>query len=430
MRPTIEPIERRILLAAAPNFFIQDGDLWKTDASGSTVVVDTPGIGELDGTILGSEVTDVLNIVGGVAYYFIDNETFGGTKFVLWRTDGTQAGTTQIATPDGVFGIDDMASVNGMIFFMAEGGVGLTHQLWKSDGTEAGTTLIKDGWTYSLVGPEPVELSFTAVGDTLYFTPQDNAHGLELWKSDGSAQGTVLVKDIVAGPSGSGPDELRPFGEALLFTAYDGAQRQLWRSDGTAAGTVPAEVVDVVGSPGPDYIVATVNGANLELRRNGELVRTIPLINVAQLSILCDAGDDVVDCSTVPVPVFAYGGDGADKLVGGSGPDTLVGGAQKDTLTGGIGNDRLNGNGGHDRLFGGPNADRLFGYDGNDWLEGGSSNDRLEGGNGVDSMYGVGGDDRFFSAGDNSIDELFGGKNNDSARVDATDLVIDVETIA
>ena len=38
--------------------------------------------------------------------------------------------------------------------------------------------------------------SLTGVGGTLFFTADDGIHGRELWKSDGTKAGTVLVKDI------------------------------------------------------------------------------------------------------------------------------------------------------------------------------------------------------------------------------------------
>uniref|UniRef100_UPI00056C1DDD hypothetical protein n=1 Tax=Microcystis aeruginosa TaxID=1126 RepID=UPI00056C1DDD len=63
----------------------------------------------------------------------------------------------------------------------------------------------------------------------------------ELWKSDGTAAGTVLVKDINPGSSSSYPGSLTAVGNTLFFTAYDGlggSGTELWKSDGTAAGTV------------------------------------------------------------------------------------------------------------------------------------------------------------------------------------------------
>ena len=39
----------------------------------------------------------------------------------------------------------------------------------------------------------------TNVNGTLYFQADDGVHGFELWKSDGTAAGTVMVKDINPG---------------------------------------------------------------------------------------------------------------------------------------------------------------------------------------------------------------------------------------
>ncbi len=77
------------------------------------------------------------------------------------------------------------------------------------------------------------------VGSTLYFVAQTGVSDVELWKTDGTGAGTVLVKDLWPGPSGSYPAELVVMGSTLFFTSSDPTHgRQLWRSDGTAGGTV------------------------------------------------------------------------------------------------------------------------------------------------------------------------------------------------
>ena len=88
----------------------------------------------------------------------------------------------------------------------------------------------------------------------LYFTAVDNTNGYELWKSDGTKEGTVMVKDINAGSSSSTPAYLTPFNSLLYFAAIDEMNGgEVWRSDGTTADTVM--VFDIMPgklSPHPD----------------------------------------------------------------------------------------------------------------------------------------------------------------------------------
>jgi ELWxxDGT repeat protein len=88
--------------------------------------------------------------------------------------------------------------------------------------------------------PNPTNL--TDVNGTLFFTADDGAHGRELWKSDGTAAGTVLVKDINPGGPGSDPASLTVVNGRLFFTAADAAGvRRLFVSDGTGPGTVAVQ---------------------------------------------------------------------------------------------------------------------------------------------------------------------------------------------
>src|SRR5436189_4586426 len=72
-----------------------------------------------------------------------------------------------------------------------------------------------------------------------YFSGGYGANDYELWKTDGTQAGTVLVKDINPGISGSHPDHLTEVNGTLFFTADDGTNgTELWKSNGTTAGTV------------------------------------------------------------------------------------------------------------------------------------------------------------------------------------------------
>ena len=73
----------------------------------------------------------------------------------------------------------------------------------------------------------------------MFYTARDEQHGRELWKSDGTDSGTVMVKDIWPGTYSSIVSPLKAVGDTLFFSAYGGDQgSELWKSDGTDAGTV------------------------------------------------------------------------------------------------------------------------------------------------------------------------------------------------
>ena len=180
--------------------------------------------------------------VGGLLY-FGGSAPGGGPG--LWRSDGTAAGTfmvKELATPS------DFVSYGGRTYFLADTGAG-DRSLCVTDGTETGTALVKTG-----------EFQFlTPAAGLLFAAGDDRATGTELWKSDGTTAGTVLVNDLFPGSyiewfpdarpghegelvpvfhlNSSSPSNLT--GETtLFFAATDADGTGLWRSDGTGAGTL------------------------------------------------------------------------------------------------------------------------------------------------------------------------------------------------
>ena len=127
--------------------------------------------------------------------------------------------------------------------------IGYGWELWKSDGTAAGTTLLKSSGMTSFVGDPANKEAVALPGGPLFFILNDAEAGAELWKSDGTAGGTVRVADIVPGPLGSHPHQLTAAAGKLYFTADDGVHGdEPWVSDGTAAGT--HMVADLRAGPG------------------------------------------------------------------------------------------------------------------------------------------------------------------------------------
>jgi ELWxxDGT repeat protein len=231
-------------------------ELWKSDGTdaGTVLVKDIVTGTNGSGTPLGSAPYYLTNVNGTL--FFTAYDSSSGVE--LWKSDGTDAGTVlvkDIRTGTDAYGnplgssLAYFTDVNGTLFFRADDGSS-GRELWKSDGTDAGTVMVKDIRTGTHANGDPRGSSpvfLTNVNGTLFFRALDDSVGAELWKSDGTDAGTVIVKELRKGTDGSGnplstaPDHLTNVNGILFFEAEDNTtlSRDLWKTDGTDAGTVP-----------------------------------------------------------------------------------------------------------------------------------------------------------------------------------------------
>jgi ELWxxDGT repeat protein len=249
--------------------------LWSTDGTGL-------------GTSLVKDVAPESFAKVGVTLYF--TAIHDNTSFDLWKSDGTPVGTTIVKTISGDSYPEDesaqiLVGLGSKVYFTTHtnGGYAGPGALWVSDGTPTGTTPLKtwahgspreltrvgtklllaavtytsncnidcdtwhlwksDGTATGTVQVSPTNVSglsnLTAVGSTAFFT---DGGGLDIWKSDGTASGTKIVKTLPNGDPGA--QNLTDVAGTLFFTsnrydpdAFEEEVPQLWVSNGTSAGT-------------------------------------------------------------------------------------------------------------------------------------------------------------------------------------------------
>ncbi len=176
--------------------------------------------------------------------FFFASTPSGSLGQKLWATDGTAAGTVQIAAippaypGDSIF-FQYLTVSNGSLYFTQVSGGQPQPGLWKSDGTSSGTAQV-EGFGY---GQDDPPKNLTNVDGTLFFLAYNPAMNSELWKSDGTPAGTVPIPISfnASGVTLHPPEDYLPFatlGKSIFVIGYTTELGyELWRTDGTAAGT-------------------------------------------------------------------------------------------------------------------------------------------------------------------------------------------------
>lgn len=185
----------------------------------------------------------------------------------LWKSDGTAEGTallTQVYYGLYAPAINDSAefiTMNGALYYS------FNHWLWKSDGTPAGTQLVKDvceniDFCLGISGLTPID-------GKLYFTAETGNDAQELWKSDGTPGGTIMLKTLLLnaydrycfrGLCHLHMIHLVPFKNKIYFiTRESNTMERFWESDGTPQGTFVVKDLPPLVFARPAKLVSTID---------------------------------------------------------------------------------------------------------------------------------------------------------------------------
>lgn len=201
-------------------YIFSDRELWKTTFPGPTEKIKDLPFSFTNGKI----------IYKGILYFFLSNE--------LWRSDGTTDGTYQVKQLKigERYSSGFMKGTNAMFFVGRDNTRG--PEIWTSDGTADGTHIVKDLHQGSAFDGYTPKIGAVTPNNYAYFVGSESGTNYEMWRTDGTDAGTVLVKEIYPGETGSNPYIIGNVGNTVYFTANDGVHGyELWRTD-DVKGTV------------------------------------------------------------------------------------------------------------------------------------------------------------------------------------------------
>ncbi len=283
-------------------------ELWKSNgtAAGTTLVADIfPGTSaDPDSPGPNSSSPGELTSLNGKVYFAATNADYGRE---LWTSDGTPGGTQleadlfYVSAPEPILSSAprQFTLVNNALYFVATVSGNPVERIFLIDGTVAGPeevggaspiryyapayvtdmlpikgTLYYGTYTYTpsagagvglyglVAGSDQFIRSFSrgeeSIGDfanvngTLHFTADDGKTGAEVWRSDGTGEGTVALPEVNPGSGGANPTNLFGIGKILYFTSsYGTGTPSLWKYDLT---TTPTTAIRI-NAGGPAHLV-------------------------------------------------------------------------------------------------------------------------------------------------------------------------------
>lgn len=244
--------------------------LWKSDGT-------TSGTVEIKNIELKHDNTTQLQFVehNNEVYFQGGYDDYNGNE--LWKTNGTFNNINLVVDLNKKFGSNNASyygdrfftELNGQTIFISNNGQD-GNEPFISDGTITGTRMIKNinpAEHYSSINTnDDYSPSLTKVGNNLFFRATNGVNGFELFKTDGTAANTVMVKDIAVGNSNSIEDYnlLLEYNNILYFKANNQINGgELWRSDGTEAGTYMLKDINPGSGDAIDGVVSQTSDSRM-----------------------------------------------------------------------------------------------------------------------------------------------------------------------
>jgi ELWxxDGT repeat protein len=225
----------------------KNGALWSTDGTpGNTSIYTTK-------VLIDSPARQIM--WNNKIYFNGISATYGKE---LWVTDGTDLGTSlvkDINTGSASSSPENFIVFNNALYFFATTAANGT-ELWKTDGSNAGTVLLKDINPGTVGSYDSTYTSFFISNNILYFDANDGTHGTELWKTDGTGTGTVMVQDINPGAASSNCENFATLGTNMLFAATDVAHgTELWKTNGLGGAFLVEDIASGADSSSPSQLI-------------------------------------------------------------------------------------------------------------------------------------------------------------------------------
>jgi ELWxxDGT repeat protein len=243
-------------------------EVWKTTNGGT-------GVQLLRDIATGSAASFPQNFVSmGNQVFFAASTSSTGRE--LWATDGTTAGTFLLRDIDpgalgglsgnftSSFNFDQLTPINNgtgnLLYFKADNGT-IGEEVWRTDGTTAGTLLVADINTFSVFGSRPYD--FTNLNGRLVFGATDSNFNDNLYISDGTAAGTTVIGSGLAGSIVESPRGMTGVASVVAFVPDPlttlARDNEVWLTDGTTAGTIPANTTRNTALLDPQGLVTVGN---------------------------------------------------------------------------------------------------------------------------------------------------------------------------